>query len=86
MRKAKRVIIKRCGQKSTLYFRNRAHRPSKTVLQETIEAAIFANRCSYGDTKQLVNGEVSISFNPLLHSKKSRKELENELKTLIQQS
>lgn len=81
----KRVLIKRRGQKSTLYFRNYAYNPPKKTCADALNAAILANRCSYGDVSQVVHGEISLCFNPLKHKRRERRRLENEFIELIKQ-
>ena len=85
MRKGKnRVLIRRYGQKSVLYFRNYVYNPSKGECGEALMAAIGAGKCSYGDVSQVSHGEISLSFNPLKQTRKTRKNLENEFKQLIE--
>lgn len=81
----RRVIIKRCGQQSTLYFRNFVYNPPKKVCSDALMDAIYTNKCSYGDVSQVSHGEISLSFNPLRHDRKARKALENKFKELIEQ-
>ncbi|MBR3322769.1 hypothetical protein IKG13_01775 [Candidatus Saccharibacteria bacterium] len=84
-KKKKRVLVKRYGEKSTLYFRNWVYKPPRKTCADALNAAILANRCSYGDVSQVVHGEISLNFNPLRHKRRERRRLENEFKELIKQ-
>lgn len=84
MRKAKGVIIERCGAKSTFYFRNGSLQ--REPFEAAIKKAMHRKQCSYGETNNICFGEISINFNPAKHSRKTRKQLEESLKQLIEES
>lgn len=79
----KTVLLKRKGGQTTLYFKQWAHHPQQKTVRDYLDLQVFKNNCSYADTTQMSNGEITINFNPLNH-KKSRKNVERELVNMIE--
>ncbi len=80
----KRVLIVRNGQTSYIYFQNWAHHPKIEDLNNFLSLASFQNKCYNINTSQIGNGEVSVCFNPLTHSRTKRREFERSVKQYIE--
>ena len=80
----KRILVKRSGATTKLYFANWAHHVKYDAVASYMKMASYNNNCLGGSLDQLEKGLITVEFNPLVHKRSTRRKVEKDLKKIVE--
>lgn len=80
---SKKMLVKEKKTEVKIYFNTKLLQPDTENIRATINGLVYANYCSGGDIERLLQGEVRLYFNPLVHQKEDQGMAVRELKKSI---